>query len=218
MKRAARAGIVAGGVVAIGLAGAIALNAMQTGTHTAAQGSTPGLASAAPSTSGAAGSGAAKSPSTAPTSASGSPAASTGATPSTPDSGKTEASTTPATPAPAPAPAAPAPAPVAPAPAPAAQGLDAAGIKRIEDTCTARLQNDSASSAVVTGQVVPRPFTVVSIAFVGTPVRSTGTSGQAAYDILMKTTTKLVDGPTQDGQRICRVYDSGTHVDWLPAS
>jgi hypothetical protein len=98
-----------------------------------------------------------------------------------------------------------------------AQGLDAAGIQRIKDTCTARLQSDAAHSAIVTGTVVPRPFTVASIAFSGSPVQSTAASGLASYDILMKISTKLVDGPAQDSVRVCRVYDSDSHVDWLPA-
>ncbi|MGM7776278.1 hypothetical protein ACSVHC_09730 [Arthrobacter sp. KNU-44] len=117
--------------------------------------------------------------------------------------------------APVPAPAAPAPAPAVPAPV--QQALDAAGIQRIKDSCTARLQSDAAHSSIVTGTVVPRPFTVVSIAFSGNPVQSTAASGLASYDILMKITLKLVDGPAQDSVRVCRVYDSDSHVDWLPA-
>jgi hypothetical protein len=78
------------------------------------------------------------------------------------------------------------------------------------------LQSDAANSGIVIGTVVPRPFTVVSIAFSGTPVRSTAASGLASYDVVMKVTTKLVDGPAQDGQRVCRVYDADAHVDWLP--
>ena len=117
----------------------------------------------------------------------------------------------------APVPAPPAPAPAPAAPAPVAQGLDAAGIQRIKDSCTARLQSDAAHSGIVTGTVVPRPFTIVSIAYSGNPVQSTAASGLASYDILMKITTKLVDGPAQESVRVCRVYDSDSHVDWLPA-
>lgn len=102
-------------------------------------------------------------------------------------------------------------------PAPVQQGLDAAGIQHIKDSCTARLQSDAAHSSIVTGTVVPRPFTVVSIAFSGNPAQSTAASGLASYDILMKITLKLVDGPAQDSVRVCRVYDSDSHVDWLPA-
>jgi glycine/serine hydroxymethyltransferase len=98
-----------------------------------------------------------------------------------------------------------------------AQGIDAAGIQRVKDSCTARLQSDAAHSGIVTGTVVPRPFTVASIAFSGNPVQSTGASGLPSYDILMKITTKLVDGPAQESVRVCRVYDSDSHVDWLPA-
>ncbi|MHC6218973.1 hypothetical protein [Arthrobacter sp. MMS24-S77] len=211
MKRAAKAGIVVAGVVAVGVAGAITLNATQTASLSVA-GATPSVtASAAPSASGAT-----HAPSAAPSAAISTPAAnaSSSAAPSS-----QAAAPGPAITSKPDAPVAPAPAPAAPAPAPApgAQGLDAAGIQRIEDTCSARLKSDAAHSGTVTGTVVPRPFIVVSIAFSGTPVRSTAASGLASYDVLMKITTKLVDGPTQDGVRVCRVYDSDSHVDWLPA-
>lgn len=216
MKRAAKAGIVVAGVVAVGLAGAITLSATQTGSHSIQGGTTPVTASATPSASAAT-----NTPSATPSAAPSTPAAN--ATPSAAPSSQAPApaaSSEPEAPAaPVPAPAAPAPAAPAPAaPAPGAQGLDAAVIQRIEDTCTARLQSDAAHSGTVTGTVVPRPYIVVSIAFSGTPVRSTGASGLPAYDVLMKTTIKLADGPAQDGQRVCRVYDANAHiVDWLPA-
>ncbi|WP_284754492.1 hypothetical protein [Arthrobacter sp. efr-133-R2A-120] len=225
MRRAAKAGIVVAGVVAVGLAGAITLNATQTSSNS--------IAGAAPSTTisaAASAPGGTKMPTATPSATASATAAhasagatSPGAAPSSQapvsapaSSAKPDNPVAPA-PAPAPAPAAPAPAPAAPAPAPVAPGLDAAGIQRIKDSCTARLQSDATNSGIVTGTVVPRPFTVVSIAFSGNPVQSTAASGLASYDILMKITTKLVDGPAQDSVRVCRVYDSDSHVDWLPA-
>ncbi|MFF2300012.1 hypothetical protein [Arthrobacter sp. NPDC058127] len=221
MRRAAKAGIVVAGVVAVGLAGAITLNATQTSSNSiagAAPSTTISAAASAPgktkmptatpkataSATAAHASAGATSPSAAPSSQAPVSAPASSAKPDNPV-------------APAPAPAAPAPAPAAPAPAPVAPGLDTAGIQRIKDSCTARLQSDAANSGIVTGTVVPRPFTVVSIAFSGNPVESTAASGLASYDILMKITTKLVDGPAQDSVRVCRVYDSDSHVDWLPA-
>ncbi|UKA63101.1 hypothetical protein [Arthrobacter sp. FW306-04-A] len=213
MKRAAKAGIVVAGVVAVGLAGAITLNATQTGSHSIQGATTPVTASATPSASAAN-----NTPSATPSGATSTPAAnaSSSAAPSSQAPAPAPvASSKPEAPA-APVPAPPAPAPAAPAPG--AQGLDGAGIQRIEDICTARLQSDAAHSGTVTGTVVPRPYIVVSIAFSGTPVRSTGATGLPAYDVLMKTTIKLADGPAQDGQRVCRVYDADAHVvDWLPA-
>ncbi|MCI0140374.1 hypothetical protein KNN17_02140 [Arthrobacter bambusae] len=220
MRRAAKTGIVVAGVVAVGLAGAITLNATQS--------SSTSIAGAAPSvtvSASASAAGASATPAATPSASASAPAANSAAA-NTP-AGAAPSSQAPA-PAPVPAPAgsakpdAPVPAPAVPAPAPAvpapvAQGLDAAGVQRIKDSCTARLQSDAAHSAIVTGTVVPRPFTVVSIAFSGNPVQSTAASGLASYDILMKITTKLVDGPAQDSVRVCRVYDSDSHVDWLPA-
>ncbi|MBT8160552.1 MULTISPECIES: hypothetical protein [Arthrobacter] len=209
MKRAAKAGIVVGGVVAVGLAGAITLNASQVASHSEAAAPPSATASAAAPSPAKSSSAAPGTPSAAPAS----PAA------SSPSAAPSAAPAAPAAPAPAATAAAPAPAPAAPAapaPAPGAGGLTAAQLQHIEDSCTARLQADAASSSVVSGTVVPRPFTVVSISFAGAPVASTGTSGLPAHDILMNTTTKLVDGPTQEGQRVCRVYDTGTKVDWLP--
>ncbi|MFK4299082.1 cytoskeletal protein RodZ [Arthrobacter sp. GAS37] len=208
MRRAAKAGIVVAGVVAVGLAGAITLNATQTSSNSIAGAAPSATVSAAASAPGATKTpGATASAQAASASAS---AASASAAPSNQAPVPAPAST--AKPdAPVSAPAAPAPAPAAPAPE--AQGLDAAGIQRIKDSCTARLQSDAAHSSIVTGTVVPRPFTVVSIAFSGNPVQSTA----ASHDILMKITTKLVDGPAQDSVRVCRVYDSDSHVDWLPA-
>ncbi|GAA3319664.1 hypothetical protein [Arthrobacter ramosus] len=214
MKRAAKAGIVVAGVVAVGLAGAITLNATQTSSNPVAGAAPSATVSAAASAASAPG--ATKTPAATPSATASAQAASASAS-------AASASAAPSNQAPVPAPAstakpdAPVPAPAAPAPAPAAppgaQGLDAAGIQRIKDSCTARLQSDAAHSSIVTGTVVPRPFTVVSIAFSGNPVQSTA----ASYDILMKITTKLVDGPAQDSVRVCRVYDSDSHVDWLPA-
>ncbi|MDQ0030645.1 hypothetical protein [Arthrobacter bambusae] len=226
MRRAAKTGIVVAGVVAVGLAGAITLNATQTSSS-----SNAGAAPSAAVSAVASALGANKTPTATPGATVSAPAANAPASaapssqapvPASTDSPKPDAPVAPG-PAPAPAPAAPAPvvpAPAAPAPAapaPAAQGLDAAGVQRVEDSCTARLQSDAAHSAIVTGTVVPRPFTVVSIAFSGNPMPSKGASGVASYDILMKITTKLVDGAAQDSVRVCRVYDSDSHVDWLPA-
>ena len=220
MRRAARAGIVVAGVVAVGLAGAITLNATQTSSNSVA-GAAPPAAVSAPASA----AGASKTAAATPGATASAPAASASASagpsgqapvpaPATSAQPDAPVAPAPAAPAPvAPAPAAPAPA----APAPVAQGLDAAGIQRIKDSCTARLQSDAAHSSIVTGTVVPRPFTVVSIAYSGNPVQSTAASGLASYDILMKITTKLVDGPAQDSVRVCRVYDSDSHVDWLPA-
>ncbi|WP_284980482.1 hypothetical protein [Arthrobacter sp. efr-133-TYG-118] len=217
MRRAARAGIVVAGVVAVGLAGAITLNATQTSSNSVA-----GAAPSATVSASASAPGATKTPAATPGATASAPAASASASaapssqapvPAPATSAKPDAPVAPAPAAPAPAPAAPAPA----APAPVAQGLDAAGIQRIKDSCTARLQSDAAHSGIVTGTVVPRPFTIVSIAYSGNPVQSTAASGLASYDILMKITTKLVDGPAQDSVRVCRVYDSDSHVDWLPA-
>lgn len=212
MKRAAKAGIVVAGVVAVGLAGAITLNATQTSSNSIAGAAPSATVSAAASAPGAT-----KTPVATPGATASAPAASASAS-------AASASAAPSSQAPVPAPAssakpdAPVPAPAVPAPAPAApapgaQGLDAAGIQRIKDRCTARLQSDADHSSIVTGTVVPRPFTVVSIAYSGNPVQSTA----ASYDILMKITLKLVDGPAQDSVRVCRVYDSDSHVDWLPA-
>ena len=216
MRRAARAGIVVAGVVAVGLAGAITLNATQTSSNSVA-GAAPSVAVGAASAPGAT-----KTAAATPGASASAPAASASASagpsgqapvPAPATSAKPDAPVAPAPAAPAPAPAAPAPA----APAPVAQGLDAAGIQRIKDSCTARLQSDAAHSGIVTGTVVPRPFTIVAVAFSGNPVESTAASGLASYDILMKITTKLVDGPAQDSVRVCRFYDSDSHVVWLPA-
>ncbi|MGO4858340.1 hypothetical protein [Arthrobacter sp. 2MCAF14] len=220
MQRAAKAGIVVAGVVAVGLAGAITLNATQTSSNSIAGAAPSAIVSAAASAPGAT-----RTPATTPSATASAPAASASASAA---SASASASSPPSSQAPVPAPAssakpdAPVPAPAVPAPAPAApapgaQGLDADGIQRIKDSCTARLQSDAAHSSIVTGTVVPRPFTVVSIAFSGNPVQSTAASGLASYDILMKITLKLVDGPAQDSVRVCRVYDSDLHVDWLPA-
>ncbi|MDP9904825.1 hypothetical protein [Arthrobacter bambusae] len=215
MRRAAKAGIVVAGVVAVGLAGAITLNATQTSSTSIAGAPPSATVSAAASAPGPT-----KTPATTPSATASASAAGASASAS--------ASAAPSSQAPVPAPPtsakpdAPEPAPAAPAPAPAVpapvqQGLDAAGIQRIKDSCSARLQSDAAHSSIVTGTVVPRPFSVVSIAFSGNPVQSTAASGLASYDILMKVTLKLVDGPAQDSVRVCRVYDSDSHVDWLPA-
>jgi hypothetical protein len=125
---------------------------------------------------------------------------------------------------PAPAPSAatvnpPAPAvppAVAPAPPPAA-AADAATVQRITDSCSLRLQTDAANSGAVAGTAVGRPYTVVALEFTGAPQRSTASSGLASYDVAMKVTTQMANGPARTAQRVCRVYDYDSHVDWLPA-
>ncbi len=216
MRRAAKAGIVVAGVVAVGLAGAITLNATQMSSNSIAGAAPSATVSAAASAPGAT-----RTPATTPSATASAPAASAASASASASSAPSSEALVPAPAssakpdAPVPAPAAPAPAPAAPAPV--QQGLDAAGIQHVKDSCTARLQSDAAHSSIVTGTVVPRPFTVVSVAFSGNPTQSTAPSGLASYDILMKITVKLVDGPAQDSVRVCRVYDSDSHVDWLPA-
>ncbi|MGO4584853.1 hypothetical protein AB4Z38_13325 [Arthrobacter sp. 2RAF6] len=210
MRRAARAGIVVAGVVAVGLAGAITLNTTQTSSNSVAGAAPSATVSAAASAPGAT-----KTPAATPGATASPPAANAAPSSQAPVPAPASSAKPDAPVAPVPAPPAPAPAPAAPAPV--AQGLDAAGIQRIKDSCTTRLQSDAAHSGIVTGTVVPRPFTIVSIAYSGNPVQSTAASGLASYDILMKITTKLVDGPAQESVRVCRVYDSDSHVDWLPA-
>lgn len=216
MRRAAKAGIVVAGVVAVGLAGAITLNATQMSSNSIAGAAPSATASAAASAPGAT-----RTPATTPSATASAPAASAASASASASSAPSSEALVPAPAssakpdAPVPAPAAPAPAPAPPAPV--QQGLDAAGIQHVKDSCTARLQSDAAHSSIVTGTVVPRPFTVVSVAFSGNPAQSTAPSGLASYDILMKITVKLVDGPAQDSVRVCRVYDSDSHVDWLPA-
>ena len=216
MRRAAKAGIVVAGVVAVGLAGAITLNATQMSSNSIAGAAPSATVSAAASAPGAT-----RTPATTPSATASAPAASAASASASASSAPSSEALVPAPAssakpdAPVPAPAAPAPAPAPPAPV--QQGLDAAGIQHVKDSCTARLQSDAAHSSIVTGTVVPRPFTVVSVAFSGNPAQSTAPSGLASYDILMKITVKLVDGPAQDSVRVCRVYDSDSHVDWLPA-
>lgn len=109
-----------------------------------------------------------------------------------------------------------APPPAAPPAAPAPQSADAQTVQRVRTSCTNRMQSDAASSGVVTGTAVGRPYTLVALEFAGTPERSSAKSGLASYDVVVRVTTKLVDGPVQANQRVCRVYDSDSHVDWLP--
>jgi hypothetical protein len=78
------------------------------------------------------------------------------------------------------------------------------------------MQSDAASSGVVTGTAVGRPYTLVSLEFAGVPERSSAKAGLASYDVVVRVTTKLADGPVQANQRVCRVYDYDSHVDWLP--
>lgn len=208
MRRAAKTGIVVAGAVAVGLAGAITLNATQTSSSSNAGAASPATVSASSSapTTAATPSATASAPTpnaSAGTAAAGAAPSTQAAVPAPPVSATADA--------PVPGPAAPAPAPAVPAPA--QQELD----QRIKDSCTARLQSDAAHSSIVTGTVVPRPFTVVSIAFSGNPVPSTSASGLASHDILMNITLKLADGPAQDSERVCRVHDSDSLVDWLPA-
>jgi hypothetical protein len=108
-------------------------------------------------------------------------------------------------------PAAGPPAAVAPAPA------DAQTVQRVKDSCTSRLEGDAASSGLVAGPAVGRPFTLVSLEFLGVPQQSTAASGLASYDVRMRVTTQVVNSPAQTGDRVCRVYDYDSHVDWLPA-
>lgn len=85
------------------------------------------------------------------------------------------------------------------------------------DSCSRRLQRDALNSGVVTGSVVPRPYSLVSVEFVGAPQRSTAVHGLASYDVQLSVVTQPVDGPAQMDRRVCRVYDYDSHVDWLPA-
>lgn len=123
--------------------------------------------------------------------------------------------------APEPAAAAPpaaAPPATAPAPAPAADApADAGTVQRLKDSCSRRLESDAASSGVVAGSVVGRPFTLVAVEFVGAPQRSAPNAGLASYDVTMSVTTQMANNPSQTGERVCRVYDYDSHVDWLPA-
>lgn len=208
MRRAAKTGIVVAGAVAVGLAGAITLNATQTSSSSNAGAASPATVSASSSAPTTAATPSATASAPTPNASAGTAAA--GAAPSSQSAVPAPAGSATAD-APVPGPPAPVPAPAAPAPA--QQGLD----QRIKDSCTARLQSDAAHSSIVTGTVVPRPFTVVSIAFSGNPVPSTSASGLASHDILMNITLKLADGPAQDSERVCRVHDSDSLVDWLPA-
>jgi hypothetical protein len=107
----------------------------------------------------------------------------------------------------------------APAPSssqPPDTGPDAQTVERVTDSCSRRLQSDAVNSGVVTGPVVPRPYTLVSVAFVGAPRRSSAGPGLESYDVTTTVTTRPVDGPVQTDQRVCRVYDYDSHVDWLP--
>ncbi|MBP1137955.1 hypothetical protein JOE31_004187 [Arthrobacter sp. PvP023] len=95
---------------------------------------------------------------------------------------------------------------------------DAVTVQRVKDSCSSRLESDAASSSIVAGPVVGRPFTLVSLDFLSVPQRSTATSGLASYDVSMTVTTQMLNSPTETSQRVCRVYDYDSHVDWLPAN
>jgi hypothetical protein len=94
--------------------------------------------------------------------------------------------------------------------------MEAATLQRVEDSCSRRLEDDAAKSGVVAVPVVGTAFSVVAFEFVGTPQRRAPGSGPASYDITMTVTTQVANNPTQTNQRVCRVYDSDSHVDWLP--
>jgi hypothetical protein len=118
--------------------------------------------------------------------------------------------------APAPPPSPPAPASQPPASQPPGT-LDALTVQRVTDSCSRRLQSDAVNSGVVTGTVVPRPYSLVSVEFIGAPQRSTAGPGLESYDVHLSVITQPVDGPAQTDRRVCRVYDYDSHVDWLPA-
>ncbi len=100
---------------------------------------------------------------------------------------------------------------------PAGAAPDAQAVQRVTDSCSRRLQSDAANSGIVSGTVVPRPYSLVSVEYAGTPHRSTAGPGLESYDVELSVTTQPVDGPAQTDRRVCRVYDYDSHVDWLPA-
>ena len=105
--------------------------------------------------------------------------------------------------------------PTAGIPTGAAPGAQA--VQRVTDSCSRRLQSDAANSGIVSGTVVPRPYSLVSVEYVGTPRRSTAGPGLESYDVELSVTTQPLDGPAQTDRRVCRVYDYDSRVDWLPA-
>lgn len=104
-----------------------------------------------------------------------------------------------------------------PASEPAGAAPDAQAVQRVTDSCSRRLQSDAANSGIVSGTVVPRPYSLVSVEYAGTPHRSTAGPGLESYDVELSVTTQPLDGPAQTDRRVCRVYDYDSHVDWLPA-
>jgi hypothetical protein len=86
----------------------------------------------------------------------------------------------------------------------------------VTDSCSRRLQSDASNSGIVSGTVVPRPYSLVSVEYVGSPHRSTAAPGLESYDVELSVTTQPSDGPAQTDRRVCRVYDYDSHVDWLP--
>ena len=104
-----------------------------------------------------------------------------------------------------------------PASEPAGAAPDAQAVQRVTDSCSRRLQSDAANSGIVSGTVVPRPYSLVSVEYAGIPHRSTAGPGLESYDVELSVTTQPLDGPAQTDRRVCRVYDYDSHVDWLPA-
>lgn len=100
---------------------------------------------------------------------------------------------------------------------PAGAAPDAQAVQRVTDSCSRRLQRDAANSGIVSGTVVPRPYSLVSVEYVGTPHRSTAGPGLESYDVELSVTTQPLDAPAQTDRRVCRVYDYDWRVDWLPA-
>ena len=100
---------------------------------------------------------------------------------------------------------------------PAGAVPDARAVQRVTDSCSRRLQSDASNSGIVTGTVVPRPYSLVSVEYVGIPHRSTAGPGLESYDVELAVTTQPLDGPAQTDRRVCRVYDYDSHVDWLAA-
>jgi hypothetical protein len=127
-----------------------------------------------------------------------------------------------AAPSPTPAPSAPAqsgpPSSAPPAASePAGAVSDAQTVQRVTDSCSRRLQSDASNSGIVSGTVVPRPYSLVSVEYGGLPRRSTAGPGLESYDVELTVTSQPPDGPAQTDRRVCRVYDYDSHVDWLPA-
>lgn len=104
-----------------------------------------------------------------------------------------------------------------PASEPTGAAPDAQAVQRVTDSCSRRLQSDAANSGIVSGTVVPRPYSLASVEYAGIPHRSTAGPGLESYDVELAVTTQPADGPAQTDRRVCRVYDYDSHVDWLPA-